>query len=181
MTEKQLEEIKENYINHLKKYMSETGGLFPHITIFAEHLEEGDDKPAIIHIPIPDEFMENDDSKDRFIEELMPELMIEIKKKFIPNGVAWASEAWMRTANKDFNLENYKNLPKQEVVFISIETKDNAETIIYEMIREGVQVNSDGDLTDKIELKEMHNIDKPEGTEGRFAGLYKKLINDETD
>jgi hypothetical protein len=181
MTEKQFEEIKQSYINHLKNYISQTGELFPHVTIFAEHLEEGDDKPAIIHIPIPDEFMENDDSKDIFIQDVMPEIMIEIKKQFIPNGVAWASEAWMRTADKDFNIENYKTLPKQEVVFISIETKDNAETRIYEMIREGVQVNSDGDLTNKIELKEMHNIEKPEGTNGRFAGLYKKLINNETD
>lgn len=180
MTEEQFDVVKESYIKHLKNYMTQTGGLFPHITIFAEHIEEGDDKPAIIHIPIPDEFMEDDDSKDRFVEVIMPELIIEIKKKFIPNGVAWASEAWLRTADKeDVDLEDYKSLPKQEVVFISIETKDRTETVIYETIRQGVQVNSDGDLTDKIELKEMQNFDKPNETSGRFAGLYKKLINDE--
>lgn len=182
MTEQQLEEVKESYINHLKNYMSQTGALFAHITIFAEHIKKDEeDKPAVIHIPIPNEYMENDDSKDVFIEELMPELIIEIKKKFIPVGIAWASEAWMRTANKDFDLDDYKSLPKQEVVFISIETENKAETIIYETIREGIQVNSEGDLTDRIELKEMHNIDKPEGTSGRFAGLYKKLINHETN
>lgn len=87
----------------------------------------------------------------------------------------------MRIADKDFDMDNYKSLPKKEVIFISIETENKSETIIYEMIRNGKQVNTEGDLTDKIELKEMHDIEKPEGTSGRFAGLYKKLINDEVD
>lgn len=182
MTEEQFEETKEIYINHLKEYMNQTGGLFPHLTIFAEHIEEGEeDKPAIIHIPVPDEFMKSDDSKDKFVDNIMPEILVEVKKKFIPNGIAWASEAWMRIADKDFNIENYKSLPKQEVLFISIETENKCETVIYKMIRSGIQVNSQGDLTEKIELKEMHN-DKPSNIEGRFAGLYKKLIkNEETD
>lgn len=183
MTNRELDNLKEAYINHLKSYMSETGGLFPHITIFAEHVDkEEEDKPAIIHIPIPDEYMKDDESKDRFVEQLMPELMIEMKKQFIPIGVAWASEAWMRVADKDFDMSKYKSLPKKEVVFMSIETKSGCDTLIYEIKRTGIQVNSEGQLTDRIELEEIETAEKPSSAEGRFAGLYKKLINnDETD
>jgi hypothetical protein len=176
----EFEELKEIYIAHIKKYMSETGGLFPHLTVFAEHInKEENDKPAIIHIPIPDEFMETDDNKDKFIDEVMPEIILEVKKEFIPMGIAWASEAWMRVVDKDFDMskENYRKLPKTEVLFMSIETKNNSDSIIYEIKREGKQVNSEGDLTDRIELKEMEDSVNPQDVGGRFSELYKKLID----
>mgnify|MGYP003346194031 CR=1 FL=1 len=68
MTEQQYDNLKENYLKHIKRYMKEAGGLFPHITILADHLNETEDpKSAVIHIPIPDEYMENDEAKDEFI------------------------------------------------------------------------------------------------------------------
>lgn len=183
MTNEELNDLKEIYVIHLKNYMTETGGLFAHVSVFAENIEkEKDDKPAIIHIPIPEEFMKNDDTKDTFINDLLPDVITEIKKEFIPIGIAWASEAWMRVADKDFDMSEYKSLPKKEVVFISMETKFGCETLIYEIKREGIQVNSEGELTDRIELEELKTDAKPSSTEGRFAGLYKKLLNnDETD
>lgn len=180
MIEKNFEELKDSYINHIKKYMSQTGGLFPHISLFADHIDnDDDDKPAIIHIPIPDEYMVDDESKDKFIDVIMPQLIVEIKKKFVPLGIAWASEAWMRSADKDFDMDkqDYKTLPKKEVLFMSIETKNNRDTIIYEIKRKGKQVNSDGDMTDIIELKEMENAENPKNVGGRFSELYKKLID----
>lgn len=180
MIEKDFEDLKESYVKHIVKYMSQTGGVFPHISLFAEHIDKEDnDKPAIIHIPIPDEYMEDDESKDKFIDVIMPQLIIEVKKKFIPLGVAWASEAWMRTAGADFDIDkqDYKALPKKEVLFMSIETKNNCDTVIYQIKRKGKQVNSDGDMTDIIELKEMENAEKPTNIGGRFSDLYKKLID----
>ena len=40
MIKKEFKELKEIYIEHIKKYMSETGGLFPHLTVFAEHIDK---------------------------------------------------------------------------------------------------------------------------------------------
>lgn len=81
MTEEKFNTLKETYVEHIKNYISKTGGLFPHITVFAENLnKEENDKPAIIHIPISDEYMEDDNTKDTFIKDLMPEIMVEIKK-----------------------------------------------------------------------------------------------------
>jgi len=183
MTEKELEEVKQNYIEHIKKYMTEAGGIFSMITVFAESLDKKEeDIPAIIHIPIPKEFLENDESKDEFIDELLPNIIREVKKKFKPLGIAWTAEAWMRKAAKDFDSKNYEKLPKQEVLFVCVETQNKSEALIYEIKRVGKQVNSEGDLTDTIELEIIEDIKQPEQIQGRFAGLYKKLIsNDETN
>lgn len=175
MTEEQFEEIKEVYINHLKDFISEIGGLNPQLTILAEHIEEEEKIPAIIHIPIPDKYIENEDSKDEFINELLPELIIEVKKKFIPVGVAWASEAWMRIAGSDFDIdkENWKEIPiKKEVVIVSIETDDKTECILYDIVRQGKKVTENGDLIDNIELK-LSEESSPSTVGGRFTGLYK--------
>ena len=181
MENAQYEELKEEYIKHLIDVISETGGLFPHITIFADILnpkEEEKDKPAIIHIPIPDKFMTDDKSKDEFIDEIIPDIFKDLKKKFEPHGVAWSSEGWMRQLDKSDKMpDDYKKLPiKKEVIIVTLGTKDKEEVIIYEVKRQGKQVNSDGDLVDIVKL-EKHDGDQPNSVAGRFSGLFKKFKN----
>ena len=105
--------------------------------------------------------------------------MKDVKKKFEVYAIAWAAEAWMRKADKDFKItdQNYKELPKTEVLFVSIESENKAESYIYEINRVGMRVGEDGDICDDINLKEITEFGQPEKTAGRFAGLYKKLIN----
>lgn len=177
------EKVMETYIDHIKKYVSQTGGLFPHVTVFANSIEKEEEKEtnlSIIHIPIPDEFM-SDSGKDTFVDEVMPEVYKEIKKKFVPFGIAWASEAWLREADPNFDVtkENWKKLPiRKEVVFITIEDENLCKTQVYELKRVGKQVSGDGDLVDKVELEILQDLVNPIKTEGRFSGLYKKLNKD---
>jgi hypothetical protein len=114
-----------------------------------------------------------------FIEEIVPSVFKSITERFIPAGMAWASEAWMRIADAntfDPKRDNYKNIPiKKEVLFISIETDYINETRIYDIERKGKQVNADGELIDHITLIENQELKAPDKVEGRFAGLYKKL------
>lgn len=182
INEEEHTELIEMYLKHIKEYMLEAGGLFPHITIFADQIkkEENEEKipKAIIHIPIPSEYMKSDEEKDVFVDELMPSIFKTVKEKFIPYGIAWASEAWMRVANLDFNpkKQNYKDLPIQkEILFISIENGFKNQTFVYQIKRVGQQVNAEGDLVDTINLIEMPEMKSPDKTEGRFSGLYKKL------
>lgn len=181
MTNEQYLTLKEDYINHIKGYVNEEGGLFPHLTIFAEvrHPEiNEEEKPAIIHIPIPDNFMINDESKDRFVTEIIPDLFSSIKEKFIPYGIAWSSEAWVRTINKikdsdDKIPENWKEFPiKKEVIIITIESATEKECIIYDIKRKGQQINTNGELVDTVELIKNDNFSSPSGIEGRFSGLF---------
>ena len=183
INEEEYGELIELYLKHIKTYMTESGGLFPHITIFADQIdkEETEEKipKAIIHVPIPSEYMNSDDDKNVFVDEILPSIFKTVKEKFIPYGIAWASEAWMRVADKDFNpkKQNYKDLPiNKEILFISIESDFKNETFIYDIKRVGHQVCADGDLVDTIQLIEIPEMKDVERTEGRFSGLYKKLI-----
>jgi len=183
MTTEQYEELKKDYINHIKEYVTDNGGLFPHLTIFADVKKPNkgeENKPAIIHIPIPDEWMESDEMKDKFIDNVIPDLFKDINKKFIPHVIGWAAEAWMRIADKNFDpsKENWKNIPiKKEVIMINIESDRPSESIIYEIKREGKQVNSNGDLVDVIKLEQEFKDEMAPNTGGRFSGLFKKLKN----
>jgi hypothetical protein len=177
MTQDDFKDLKETYIEHIQQYIKDVGNLFPHITVFADIKNpKQDDKPAIIHIPIPTEYMETDDLKDKFLEQVLPDVFKSVKKEFVPVGVAWGAEAWVRIVDKDTVPKDYKKSPIQkEVIFISIETKDKHETLVYDIKRDGKQVHADGSITDVIELTEAKESGMNSGAEGRFAELFKLL------
>jgi hypothetical protein len=181
MTKEKYFDLQEDYIQHIMDYVKESGNLFPHISIFADIIEPKDeeiDKPALIHIPIEDKFMEDGDTKDEFINDIIPDVFKSLKQRFIPVGVAWASEAWMRTADKNSDPEKkeWKGLsPKKEIIIISIESEFGDNCFMYEIKRLGIQVNSDGELTDSIELEKLEDLSSPDSVGGRFSGLFKKF------
>jgi hypothetical protein len=182
MTEEQYIDLKNTYLGNIKKYMQQEGGMFSHISIFAEPLDaedEDDPKTAIIHIPIPEKMANSENGKEYFISKMVPDIADTVKQQFNTVGVVWASEAWLRVANKDeeSKLENWKDMPiKKEVLMIAIESKFGNEALIYEIVRKGMQVTEDG-LSDTIELikdEKLSGNDLP--LQGRFAGLYQKFI-----
>lgn len=184
MTNEEFEELKTSYIENIKKYMVDSGGLFSHLSIFGEHKEPEDGQPvtAIIHVPIDPRFLKSDDTKDVFIDEVVPELAKVINEKFFIKGVGWASEAWLRTAGKDQSVSNWKDLPiKKEVLIVTIETEFKDDMIIYDINRTGKDVTPDGEIIDHIELieqEEMKALNASTGKKeqtGRFTGLYKKF------
>jgi hypothetical protein len=183
MTNEEFEELKDSYIKNIKRYMVETGGLFTHLSIFGDHKEPEDDQPstAIIHVPVDPRFLKSDETKDVFIDEVVPELAKVINERFIIKGVGWASEAWMRTAEKDQKIDNWKDLPiKKEVLIVTIETETQNQITIYEIKRTGKEVTPEGELIDHIELEEQKDIKsategKINEQNGRFTGLYKKF------
>jgi hypothetical protein len=185
MTKEKYFDLQEDYINHILSYVKQSGGLFPHISVFADIIdpkEDEIDKPALIHIPIDDDFMKDDESKDRFVDVELPKAFKELKKKFEPAGIAWAAEAWMRVIEKknfDVIQDNWKAIPvKKEVIMISIESKDyDKKCILYEIKRQGKQVNNDGELIDNIELERLEDMANPDQMSGRFSGLLKKFNN----
>lgn len=180
-----IEILKNDYIKFIKDTIQETGSLYPSFTVFCEIKGEyEDDKPKIglIHIPVPNRFMENADSKDELVNEVLPEISKTIKKDFIPYALAWASEVWIKRIDKE-KVKSIDDLSKladiavrTEAVFITIETDDGTKMYTYEIVREGKQITSDGDLVDKIELVADENMpeDADPGTfDGRFTNLFK--------
>jgi hypothetical protein len=179
MTQEQFEEMKEMYLNNIKRYINETGGLFPHVTIFATKVE-APDEIGIIHIPIPKKLMDSEAGKEKFVGEVIPEIGKDLKKMFDPKAVLWASEAWMRDAGKDFDpaVTDYKTLPvKYEVLIITIDRGEGTtQTLIYKMIRTNMKVNKDGDMIDQVKLEPYKENEGMTSGNGRFTGLFNKLV-----
>jgi len=178
MTIEQFIEIKDEYLQNMKEMLLESGNIQPTVTIIADHLEEN--KPAIVHIPIPEKIANSDDGKQMFIDKMIPEIAIKVKERFKIKAVAWASEAWMREAHKDdYNpdTDNYKDIPiKKEILIITIDTKTNLESHVYEIVRMSIAPN--GDLIEQVDLLKLPELSKAfASTEGRFSGLYKKFTD----
>lgn len=184
MTQERLEEGKELYLKNIKRYIAAEGSLFPHFVVIGEKKVKSDDgEPdlALIHIPIPDEYMKNEDTKDEFVTTVVPEIAKEVTKKFKCEAVGFAAEAWIRIANSDKELPDWKKLPiKKEVVFINIESKNSNLFRVYNINRLGQQVNENGELTDHVQLEEDTELSNMNGTSvvGRMTGLYKKFTEE---
>lgn len=178
MTEEKYEELKKEYVDNIKRVMIELGGIRPHLTVFGSHKdEEIKDKDALVHIEVRDEFMRSETMKEGFVQVILPEIAEKIKEMIVPYGVAWTSEAWVRTAAKEQGVpDNWKELPiEKEVLMVSMEFTNKKEMLIYEIKRNGKQVNEDGDLVDHVDLLEQ-DFSGAEGMTGRFTGLLEKFI-----
>lgn len=177
MTQEKFLEIKEGYVKNIKRFISETGDIFPHITVFALS-KKNESENAIIHIPIDEHFLSSEEAKDKFIDDVIPEVAKELKKEFIPEGIAWTSEAWIRVFDKSEGIpDDWKSkTPKKEVVMINLQFPKWKEFIVYEIKRLGKQVNEDGDLVDYVELVE-EDFSGGEESGGRLSNLLEKFID----
>lgn len=171
MSDFSVEEAKKEYLTNIKKYMTDTGSLFPHISVFGT--DKSNQKKSIIHIPIPAEYVSSRGKKDEFLEEIFPVVVKQINEKFTTKAVGWASEAWMTVVNK----QDEPQTERKEVLFVMISTESGDSVFVYDITRSGKQVNSEGELTDIIELTENTQFDtsKENPMTGRFAGLYKRF------
>jgi hypothetical protein len=97
-----------------------------------------------------------------------------------PNGTTYdgySNEIILNlTSDFDIDKDDYKQLPiKKEILIITIETEDLQNAYIYDINREGKQINSDGELVDKVSLQLNEDIQNPDNLDGRFSGLLKKF------
>jgi hypothetical protein len=185
MNTEQFNSLKEDYINSIKRYMTEEGELHPHISLFGEIKPESElykkvedeKKPALIHIPLSSEYMDSPESKERFVNKIFPQMANEIKQDFKVDAIAWATESWMRVVEKGQEVpENWREIPiKKEVVLITIEFKDSCESIIFDIKRDGKQITDSGELVDKIELTLCNDLNNSTNIGGRFSGLFKNF------
>ena len=63
---------------------------------------------------------------------------------------------------------------KKEILILTVDTGDNVESYVYEIIR--LSVSPTGDLVEDIELRDMPELNNQfTEQEGRFSNLYKKF------
>lgn len=181
MTTEEYNSIKKGYLELVTKIMTESGSMMSSFTVLG--IQKDDGKNAIVHVPIEPKFLKTEEAKEDFMNEVVPEIAKEIRERFDIKAVAWASEAWLRTADaktttREQLRQDWKSLPiKKEVLIITIESEDRNDIFISEIVRKGKQVNEDGELTDIIELVDLpeYNQEGMQAGEGRFTDLYKKF------
>jgi hypothetical protein len=190
MNDQTLKELKEEYLKHIQNFVNDNGSLFAHVTVFADKIPSDDNSDiseSIIHIPVPGEYLQSDEAKDYFVDYLLPQILRKIKKEFVPAAIGWAAEATLRQADANFDItkENWRKIPvTKDVIMISIETKNNTSTYLYEIKKleddeiSQIAVNKYGEISKRIELIDItsdhHDSMKQIG--GRFSNLYNKLI-----
>ena len=165
-----------DYIKSIKEYVKENGGIFPHINVFAKNIAE--DKKGCIVIPLPGNIFESEENKDEFIDSMIPQIAKKIKEDFLIYGVAWTYEAWIRKENADEKMpDNWKKLPiTGEVLLLSMQFHNRKELYTFNIIRNGKQVNEEGELIDSVELEESD----VQGSDfkGKLSTLYEKFVKD---
>ncbi len=169
--------MKNSYYEMVTKMITDFGGLGPSITVLGTHKEDGTN--AIVNLVIESKYMKDEESKDEFIDDILPGIAERVREDFDIKAVVWASEAWLRIIDKSTTADqvrNWKNIPvKKEVLILVIDSEEQNETIIKEIVRKGKQVNSSGELTDHVELLDMPEYEQGVIGEGRFTNLYKKF------
>lgn len=191
-----IEILKEKYLDFIKEMMQEEASLPPSLTVFCEVKEQEeftnpDEIPlGLVHIPIPGKFMKDDESKDELVDEVIPQIFDKVKEKFIPYAIAWASEVWITAIKKTDEIQDVDqayqkalespHINKQEAVYISIDSEEGNEIFVYNIHRDGKQINADGDLVDTIRLEKNDlttggDENKFANVGGRFANLFHKL------
>lgn len=180
ITMEKFDQLKADYLEMIVQGTKDAGGLPPHFTIFATNKDE-EKTQAIIHVPIPDSLL-TEQGKESFVTSMLPQISKKVKEKFTVFAVAWASEAWLRTADKDAKIDdNWKDLPiKKEVIIVHIESIIKKECNIYEMIRNGHKVDEDGNLIDNISLTLLPDMDAMAHASGRFTDLLKSFLEEKT-
>lgn len=175
LKQEEFDDLQKEYIDHITQYLKKTGEVFPHISLFGKVVnkeDEGYGKAALIHVPIPDKYVSEEGEKE-FLENVIPDLIKEVKSKFQINAVAWSAEALRKVVT-------FISQTKKEVLINEITAciDDKPEQIFLRMneIHRSQQVNEKGNLIDVVELTPLEPTkeDKEEISQ-RYKGLLNKF------
>ena len=184
--EKDIVAFKEETTSFVKHIIDDQGELFPFIIILVDGHPDVSSvgKKAALVCPIPGSALENDNTKDAFINNAMPILARKIKSQnLIPLYLCFGYEAWLRQSKledgKKTISENWKDLPKTECILLAYEGPEKSQLDVYDILRDGLMVREDNKLVDGIILKkrEDSSADKSNYT-GRFANLFSRFFMD---
>lgn len=174
MTKEDLQKLKEEYVNHLKSHIVDSGGMFTHIALFGNKKEN--DEQSLVHIVVDPKFLTSDEDKDRFITNILPDIIKKVREQFTVDAVAWTSEAWLRKTDKDFK-GNWQEVPvEKEVLIIMYQEKETSDTMIYEIKRDGQVINAEGNLIDNVNLIELKDLEDSINQKGHREGKLHDMM-----
>lgn len=180
MSSEEYQELIEDYVDRITSFLKEEGGINPHIAFFAEKKEPDEDgrTTAIVHLDIPN-FDKVEFDQETFLSDVLPQIFSQIKHDFKVKAIAFTAEAFVRVAPKEFDheKEDFRKIPiDKEILFISLETEDKTELIIFDIHKDGQVINEDGKLIDKIELVRETVASVGEPSMGAYNNLWQKYM-----
>jgi hypothetical protein len=177
-----------NYAEHVKEFkianvqmmqylLSKQGGLDPMIVVL---VKESNDEMNIVAVPVPGEFLHDDQTKDVLAGAIPSLLAMLAKQGKEPVCFSFSSEAWLRKTPEGVTEvpDNWKDLPKTECMISTYESADESDMEVFEIIREGKMANENGNLIDAIVLRPYsigENGEKPKALKGRFHGAFQEM------
>jgi hypothetical protein len=168
--------LKERHIRLCKELMYEEGELPPHIQLLGH--KKGEPGTMTATIPIPGE-LTSPDGKEFMEQFFIPQVF----RQCAEDGIdilcfVWASEGYIRQVKvekMDDVPENWRDLPKTEVLMLNFETDKGTDLVLFDVERLGKGINADGRVVDHVQLKERELPEGAQQGEGRFANLFKRF------
>lgn len=173
MSPELMEDYKKELLENIQAEMKDEGKVSSFMQIIGE--KEDLDKPVIIHIVT---HFDEPDSKDFFVQEIIPEISKKLKSNVItPKYVVFVSEVWITRLDTKTNESK-----KDEAVLIAFSSEEGDKLETYDIIRHAYEVDKNGQLTSKTDLvlNDEFSIDSSDekAAEGRFSHLYQTLMKE---
>jgi hypothetical protein len=181
LTPEILNEFKEDQLRLITKVMTDEGQLPPLGAVLLH--DKVTDKLEVGFIPVPGQFLQSDEAKEALATKLFPTVFDSMESDGFKEILvfSWITEVWLRETRTPSVPQDWKDIPKTEGVMIHIETKDNSQTVIKLVKRDGNVVNRDGKLIENVILEDhpgfAGTVDGQTGsTEGRFSRVLRNYL-----
>lgn len=178
-TEELVEAFKKDVFANITKHISRNGGLSPIVLILAREIESKD--LALMVCPLPGDIIDDEHDLKDSLRTILPKVFDGIFAQGLePICYSWSSEAWLRAADiEDGEPENWKDLPKVEVLMTTFETVDSTSVEINIIKRDGKIADEDGNLIDCITLEKHPEFEsKDSNMGGRLANIFKNYMQE---
>lgn len=176
-----IKEFKEDHLNTMTKTFKETGYIMPTIAMLTI---DSSDKTGIVLAPIDISGKDTRLGKEDLLEIILPKLKEEIDKKNLEVVCfSFSTEAYMKklSLDKDLSKKDPKELMKlveklesEDTLVIMFETNTNVNKYVYNIIKDGKVINSEGDLIDKFDLTDFRDLEENSTTtKPEFLNVFK--------
>ncbi len=158
--------IVDKFIEHHEKKVLEMfikqKGITPFVTFLCE-------KGEVIVLEVPSTLMFNEGKdfvRDVLIEKIKTTLKKKNKKLMCVN---WNSESWMYRGGKDDVVDNYRKLPRTEILLMTFDSEQGSRQITYE-IKRNMFIGEEG-LDEEVDI-ELMKLGDDNQVGGRFSNLF---------
>jgi hypothetical protein len=162
-------DIVTHFIEHHEKKVlgmfKEQKGISPFFTFLCK---TEDNKGEVMILEVPDVLMFNE-GKD-FVRDVLVEKVKKTLRQKNKNLVCvnFNGESWMYKGSKGDDIEDYRKLPKTEILLMTFDTENGSRQITYE-IKRNMYVGEDG-LGEEVDV-ELYKMGDDITMSGRFSNL----------